>query len=99
MTHSTNTKPRFETLTFSVGQHYLSALVNGDWTGLDDADTYLLQDWFDAATEPWTDHSGNRWVYAHESVVDDSDEEFNRCEVCLLHCATTDITLHFVSAS
>lgn len=98
MTNSTNTQ-RFDTITFSIGQHYLSALVNGDWTGLDDADVFLLQDWFEAATEPWTDFSGNRWVYTRESVVENSDNEFAMCEVCCLHCATTDVTLHFVAAS
>lgn len=85
----------FNSITYTIGQHYAPALVNGDWTGLDDAEATLLEDWFAAASEPWTDHTGARWAYAHESIVDDSEQEFARCEVCLLHATTIDITLHF----
>ena len=98
-TRTTPTTPiTFETITYTLGQHYAPALINGDWTGLNDEDTNLLQEWFAAASDAWTDLSGNRWVYAHEAVVDDSEQEFARCEVCLLPAATIDITMFFRTA-
>ena len=85
----------FESTKHTIAQHYLPALVNGDFTGMDEDDIALFKSWLEWATQPWKDTGDNLWVFAHEAVVDDSENEFAHCEVSDLHAATADVLLHF----
>ena len=74
----------FDIITHRIGSHFLPALINDDWTGLDEGDAALLESWFDWATDDWTDSDGNTWTFAHWGDAHDHDE-FAECEVTTLH--------------
>lgn len=86
----------FEHTQHTVSQHFLSALINGDFTGLDDPEVSQLVQWFEDATRPWRDADDNLWVFSHEATDEKDDQEFARCEVTDLMSATSQLTLHFV---
>ena len=85
----------FECTKHRIGQHYLSALINGDTTGLDDYEEMLLNEWLDNVCTPWTDADGNRWAFGHISTLDNTTDEFALCEVASLRGATIDVLLNF----
>ena len=85
----------FNGATHRIASHYLPALINGDHSGLASSDEAQLTAWWDVATDDWRDADDNLWVYAHCDVVDDSHDEFARCEVTGLYADTHEIVLHF----
>jgi hypothetical protein len=63
------------TTEFAIGQHFLSALINGDYSGLNDKECAQLDDWV-AEVQP----KGS----GHWSTTEITDE-FARCDVTGLH--------------
>ncbi len=58
---------------FNIGSHFVSALINGDYSGLNDQESHLLDTFV-------------VWVGDHESVdVVDGEPSFNICAVSGLH--------------
>jgi hypothetical protein len=84
-----------DTITFTIGQHFLSALINGDWTGLDEGDAAQFESWFETASDDYTGSDGNVWAFAHAAYVDGSDNEFGLCEVTGLRGAVSDVQFVF----
>lgn len=87
---------KFESITYRIGEQFLPALVNGDWSGLSDEEAEQFEAWFEAASAEWADFKGNKWVYAHESVSDNR-EEFAKCEVTGLMGNVCDVEFLFRS--
>jgi hypothetical protein len=71
---------------FTVGSHFLSAIINADCSGLDDSDERALND-FIANLPPAA--VGGTWD------VEDYETHFNRCEVTDLHSDCVNVSLHF----
>lgn len=70
---------RFDYYEFTIADHYLSALINGDHSGLSESEECTFTDWLES-----TDRRITHW-----DVTDDS-ENFTRCDVSGLsaQCAT-----------
>lgn len=62
---------RFTTEEYTVGEHFLGAIINGDFSGLNGAEEEELDVWL-RSTET---------ARGHWSTVDDSRNEFTRCEI------------------
>ena len=64
---------------FVIGSHFLPALINGDYTGLNDAEEAALSAWLDANSKP----------YSHWDVLDHGNN-FAVCQINNIHsdCAT-----------
>lgn len=85
---------QFEITTHRIGAHFAPALINGDYTGLDEGEDALLTSWVDWATDDWTDADDNTWTFAHFADAHDPDE-FAECEVTALYGATVQLDLVF----
>lgn len=59
---------------YQIGTHFLSALINGDFSGLDDSEFAQFDRW---ETGIRISHGG----IGHWTTVDDSAEEFEVCDV------------------
>jgi hypothetical protein len=64
---------KFDTTEYEIGAHFLSALINGDYSGLSDEEARAL-DQFEANNGPGP--LGGHWA-----DIEDSCEEFGRCDV------------------
>lgn len=62
----------FEPMDYTLGAHFLSALVNGDETGLSDEESQQLTDFLTGTHEQRGE--------GHWATTDDADE-FGRCEI------------------
>ena len=84
-----STKPavQFSEYTFIIGAHFLSALVNGDYSGLTDAESATFNKWLTKVRANYIHGSPHHW-----STTDNSNE-FGRCEVTDLHGPVEEITL------
>ena len=87
----------FELKDWTISTHLLPALVNGDYSGLADDEVHILDNWLDYATEGWTDANEQEWVYAHEAVLDGTEDEFGRCEITNMRGSVQIVRLHFVA--
>jgi hypothetical protein len=95
----------FTSVTADIAQHYLPAIINDDYTGLDDGDAAQLLAWLDQATDDYIDADGNAWVFAHFSVPADaasasasaSASSFTRDEVTGLHADCVRIEVLFTA--
>jgi hypothetical protein len=85
----------FDTIKCTVATHFLSPLVNGDFTGLDDAEIKTFIEWLHEATAPYHDADDNLWVFAHESVPEPDVTDFTKCEVTGMYSQTTEVHLLF----
>src|SRR6185503_12475563 len=61
---------KFEQYEYTIGPHFLSALINGDTSGLSDVEEKELDEWLESLG-----HSDGHWA-----TTDDHDE-FGRCDV------------------
>lgn len=61
---------KFDNMDYTIGSHFASALINSDYSGLEDHEETALNAWIDAHEERG----------AHWDIVGD-DTEFARCEV------------------
>ncbi len=55
---------------FSIASHYLPALINGDYSGMDETETRLFSEWFESL---------DRRIQTFDCV--DYGDNFKRCEV------------------
>lgn len=65
---------QFELKQYNVGAWALPALINDDWSGLDDGDEVMLTDWIEWATDDWTDADDNTLVFGHWGSVSQHNE-------------------------
>lgn len=65
---------QFDTIKHTVGEWALPAIINEDYTGLDDGDECLLVDWMEWAQDDYTDSDGNTWVFSHWGSVSNQNE-------------------------
>lgn len=67
---------RFDSIIYNVGTHYLSALINGDYSGLADEEAAAL----DEFAEQVQHDAPEGFEFGHFSAPD-CDPEFKTCEV------------------
>jgi len=72
---------KFDEYEYEIGAHFLSALINGDTTGLEDNEERDLDAWVTDAAPG----------VGHWSDVADSDNEFGTCDVTGLRGATVKV--------
>jgi len=63
----------FDYIEHKICGHYLSAIINDDYTGLDDEEEQLLNQWLD----------NNFIMYSHFDVISE-EGRFAFCDVCEL---------------
>jgi hypothetical protein len=85
----------FDTIKCTIATHFLSPLVNGDYTGLDESELPQFIEWLHEATAPYHDADDNLWVFAHESVPEPDVTDFAKCEVTGMYSETTEVHLLF----
>jgi hypothetical protein len=73
----------FDHYEYSICGHYLSALINGDFSGLDDAEEKELDDWVNSLP-----------VHGHFDVIDE-EPSFKNCDISNLHGDTYKVHLVF----
>jgi hypothetical protein len=76
---------KFDYYTYQIGGHYLSALMNGDYSGLDDQESQQV----DAFLNNLPVNKG------HFDVMDLDNSSFSICEVCGLYSETYEVRLYF----
>jgi len=64
---------KFDTFEYRIGTHFLPSLINGDSSGMEEAEERQLDQWL--ASLPCAGRLGH-WSYDTETT-----EEFSRCEV------------------
>lgn len=64
--------------TYMIGDHFISALVYGDYTGLNDEEERDLNNWLDSIP------------VGHWEVTDNTDE-FAQCEISMLHGSCVEV--------
>lgn len=70
---------------FSIGEHFVSAIINGDYTGLNDEEEKQLNDFL-------ADYTDGHW--GHEDLIGFSDD-YRTCEVCNQYNKTMQLRFHF----
>ena len=85
----------FDTTKHTIATHFLPALVNGDYTGLDESELPQFIEWLHEATAPYHDADDNLWVFAHESVPEPDVTDFTKCEVTGAYSETAEVHLLF----
>jgi hypothetical protein len=78
---------KFDYYTYHISGSYLSALINGDYSGLSDEETANIYRFLD-----------NLPVRGHFDVIEDS-ENFRNCEICNLYAETYETRLYFPELS
>lgn len=78
---------KFKTTKYSVGQHFLSALINGDTTGLEASEELAL----DRFVREETNGIAHHWDFP---FAVDYSASFERCEVTGLMSDCATVTLH-----
>lgn len=76
----------FDHYEYRIASHYIPALINGDETGMTDAEQKEFSDWLES-----TDRRITHW-----DVTDEGDN-FARCEVSGLHADCATVRGYFVS--
>lgn len=69
---------KFDTYDYRIAGHYLSALINGDESGMTDAESSEFNEWQIAARKTATDAG---YCIGHWCDVDGSGEDWGRCDV------------------
>ena len=77
----------FDTYTFTIGAHFLTALFNADETGLDDTDSELLDQFIDTLPKSghWSTDDTDSFDFARCDVTD----LISACVVCQYHVPVT----------
>jgi hypothetical protein len=76
---------KFDYYTFNIGGHYLSAIFNSDYSGLDDQEEQQLDTFLDNLPV----NNG------HFDAIDLDNSAFSTCEVSGLYSETYEIRLYF----
>jgi hypothetical protein len=74
----------FDYYTYHISGSYLSALINGDYSGLSDEETANFDRFMDNLPP----------VEGHFDVIDNSDS-FRTCDICNLYADTYETRLYF----
>lgn len=69
---------KFNQYEHDIGQHFASAIINGDYSGLEDAEAASLDAWMENLS----------YGLGHWSIDVDNTDEFGVCEVSNLRGAT-----------
>lgn len=88
-------KIEFTEVVYTIGVWALPYLVNGDASGLEDAEQAQVDNWLDTATAAFTDDDGQRWEFSHEVVDTDSRLEFGYDEITGLRGDVYTVTMFF----
>ena len=70
---------------YTIASHYIPAIINDDWTGLDDLDVLRLT--------TFLDRNAPEGAYAWVVKAIDNEPEFEVCEVCNLMAECETVTL------
>jgi hypothetical protein len=84
-----------DSIEYHISGHYLSALINQDYSGLTDEEQHLLEN-FEYQVECDTP-SG--FEFGHFSYSPDYSEDFASCEVCGLQSQVVPVTAIYWSKS
>lgn len=71
----------FEQYDYTIGTHYISAIINGDTSGLNDDEEQMLNDFLSCDV-----FQNGHWA------VPDNDESFSRCDISGLMGDCSDMT-------
>jgi len=74
---------KFDYYAFFVSEHYLSALINGDYSGLSDQEEAELNAWIDSLP-----------VSGHFDVISE-ESDFKQCDISELHADCYEVRLYF----
>jgi len=55
---------------YKIGEHFMPAIINDDFTGLDDSEAATLNEWLD-----------NNDMRASHWVIEDDNENYCECEI------------------
>lgn len=66
---------------YAIAEHRLSAMVNGDFSGMDDPE---CQQYRDFERQAFADAHAMGWNVGHWAPVDGSGEDWGTCEICRL---------------
>jgi len=73
----------FDYYTYHLAGHYLPALINGDYSGMDDQESEQLDRWTDSLP-----------VRGHFDVISE-ESDFRLCDICELHADCYEVRLYF----
>lgn len=79
--------------TYKIAEHFVSAIMNDDYTGLDDADSAMLKDFLDFLPTHFHYKAPMHGVW---QTASDYLDDFTRCDVCDLHANCATMTLNFL---
>ena len=63
---------------YKIAEHFISALINGDMSGLEDDEQTQFERWEEQAR---ANAHGEGWTSGHWTDVADSGEDWGRCDV------------------
>ena len=78
---------KFDYYEYKISEHWMSALINGDYTGLDDSEENTLDAWL--AGLPVHGH----WDISQDEL--DNGPAFSVCDICQLHAMCYAIRHYF----
>jgi len=80
---------KFDHIEYTIGEHFLPALINGDYSGLEDSEIEQFDDFLRGAGADYPAASSGHWA------VEDDGENFTRCEVTNLFSRCAIVRLYF----
>ena len=88
----------FEQYDFSIAGHWLSALINGDYSGLDDEEVSVFNEWYDSVFKDeletyWPDKKKKGFIVWE--VSEGSEPSFKKDEVSGFMADCYDVVAHF----
>jgi hypothetical protein len=78
---------------YKIAKHFVSALINGDESGLTDEESKQLSDWEQSLPNHYYIKAPQHKVFA---VAEDDDTDFAECEVCGLFADCTTLTVNYI---
>lgn len=76
---------------YCIAEHYLSALINWDISGMDDAESAEFTHWEQQAR---SDARAAGWTIGHWADVEGSGEDWGRCAISGLYAMRCTVQLH-----
>ncbi len=71
---------------FNIAEHYASAIINGDYSGLSDEEEEEINEWLKSTTPKFTGH----W-----SITDISEQEYRGCDIAGLPAWCVELRYNF----
>ncbi len=66
-----------KTVTYNISDHYLSALINNDFSGLEEDDVKILNEFIDRGLA--------EYPMFYTLYPNDTETNFSRCDICNLY--------------